>query len=127
MTIDNCPHCGRDATWNGERCDSDHCPSRDLLSPRRIVLLYQAGIANVYEVKSFNLSDYGREAKRLLQSDFYTCETIARGMAAMGAVVVSAHCNRAGDVTHAKWSEDLSAAPFYASMHPVTENTIGNV
>ena len=51
----------------------------------KVVLVYQAGIANVFEVDSLNLSDYGREARRLLQGDFRTCEAFARGCGAAGA------------------------------------------
>lgn len=25
----DCPHCGREKTWTGERCSSDDCPSRE--------------------------------------------------------------------------------------------------
>lgn len=85
--------------------------------PRRVVLVYQAGIANVFEVDCFNLSDYGRNARRLVQGDFRTCEAFARGCGAMGARVRSAGCNLAGDITAALWSEDLG--PFRSSARPV--------
>lgn len=39
---------------------------------RRFFLVYQAGIANVFEVKSLNLANYGRDAKRVYQADFRT-------------------------------------------------------
>ena len=90
---------------------------------RRVMLVYQAGIANVFEVDSFNLADYGREAKRLIQSDFRTCEAFARGCAAMGAYVHSVHCNQAGDIANAQWSDDLDDAPFRESMRPVGDAT----
>jgi len=64
----------------------------------RAVLVYQAGIANVFQVESFNMANYGRDARRLLQSDFRTCEAFARGLVAAGVRVTSAACNRAGDV-----------------------------
>jgi hypothetical protein len=85
----------------------------------RAVLVYQAGIANVFEVDSFNMADYGRDAKRLLQSDFRTCEAFARGMAAAGALVTSAACNMAGDVACQRWTDDLEAAPFSDQFRPV--------
>ena len=85
----------------------------------RVMLVYQAGIANVFGVQSFNLADFGRDAKRILQSDFHSCENFARGMEAAGAIVRSAHCNQAGDITHAHWSAILQNAPFSESMRPV--------
>ena len=93
--------------------------SKNTLKIERAVLVYQAGIANVFSVESFNMADYGRDAHRLLQSDFRTCESFARGLAAAGVLVASAHCNMAGDIIHQPWSEDLDAAPFSESQHPV--------
>lgn len=82
------------------------------LKVKRAVLVYQAGIANVFAVTSFNLSDYGRDAERLLQADFGTCESFARGLRAAGVTVKVAVCNQAGDIQAAHWSEDIEAAPF---------------
>jgi hypothetical protein len=89
-------------------------PRRD-----RYVLVYQAGIANVFRVTSFNLADYGRDAVRLVQSDFRSAEAFARGLAAAGGIVKSAACNRAGDITHEKWTDDLDSQPFSDKFHPV--------
>lgn len=88
----------------------------------KAVLVYQAGIANVFEVESFNMADYGRDAKRLKQGDFRTCEAFAQGLAAAGAQVTTAQCNQAGDITHSRWSDDLDSAPFSEKFHPVIEN-----
>jgi hypothetical protein len=90
-------------------------------APRRnrYVLVYQGGLANVFQVKSFNLSDYGREARRLLQSDFKTAESFARGIAAAGGIVKSAASNRAGDIIHEQWTEDLDSQPFSDKFRPV--------
>jgi hypothetical protein len=85
----------------------------------RAVLVYQAGIANVFQVESFNMANYGRDARRLLQSDFRTCEAFARGLVAAGVRVTSAACNRAGDVADAPWSEDLDEQPFSDKFCPV--------
>lgn len=79
---------------------------------KRAVLVYQAGIANVFEVTAFNLSDYGRDAKRIMQNDFRTCEAFCRGLAYGGVIVQTAACNQAGDITRAHWSGDLDAQPF---------------
>lgn len=85
----------------------------------KVVLVYQAGIANVFEVQSFNMASYGREARRLLQSDFRACEMFARGMAAAGATVTTAACNMAGDIVNQTWSEDLETQPFSNKFRPV--------
>ncbi len=87
---------------------------------KRYVLVYQGGIANVFQVSSFNLSDYGRDAKRLLQSDFRTAEAFARGLAAAGGVVKTAAANRAGDITRATWTDDLESQPFADQFRPVS-------
>ena len=88
-------------------------------SVKRAVLVYQAGIANVFSVECFNLAPYGRDAKRLLQGTFQQCEWYARGLAAAGVPVTSMHCNQAGDISGSVWSEDLEAAPFSGSAVPV--------
>ena len=80
------------------------------LKVERAFLVYQAGIANVFMVKSFNLSDYGRNAKRLLQSNFRSAENFARGLAAAGATIRTAACNEAGDISKSTWSEEIGRA-----------------
>ena len=90
-------------------------------NPSRAVLVYQGGIANVFAVTSFNMNDFGRDARRLIQSDFKTCESFARGMAAAGCKVASAHCNMAGDIAGQPWSTLLDAAPFSDQFRPVWE------
>jgi hypothetical protein len=86
---------------------------------QKAVLVYQAGIANVFAVESFNMNRFGRDAHRLAQGDFRTCEVFAHGLAAAGVKVATAHCNMAGDIADATWSEDLKSAPFYDSFRPV--------
>jgi len=88
----------------------------------KVMLVYQAGLANVFSVTSFNLANYGRDAVRLLQADFAACENFALGIGTAGAVVRSAHCNQAGDIAGAKWSDSLEDAPFSESQHPVKAN-----
>jgi len=83
------------------------------------VLVYQAGIANVFEVDCFNLNTTGRNAKRILQADFRTCESFARGLAHAGFKVASVYCNQAGDITHSLWAENLEDAPFSHQFRPV--------
>ncbi len=86
---------------------------------RRAVLVYQGGLANVFSVQSFNMADYGRDARRLLQSDFRTCEAFARGLSAAGVKITSMACNRAGDVIEETWGDNLDDAPFSESFRPV--------
>jgi len=89
------------------------------LTTQRAMLVYQAGIANVFTVAAFNLSDYGRDASRVFQGDFRTAEAIARGMQIAGVCVKSVACNQAGDIIRATWSDDLDAQPFSDSFRPV--------
>lgn len=89
------------------------------MNRKRYCLVYQAGIANVFEVVSFNLSDYGRDAKRIMQSDFRDCETFCRGLIQASALVKSAGCNQAGDITNSHWTEDLNSLPFSEHFNPI--------
>ena len=98
--------------------------TEEKLKIKRAVLVYQAGIANVFAVESFNMADYGRDARRLLQSDFRTCEAFARGLAAAGVLVASAHCNMAGDIIGQTWSEALDDAPFRENHRPVFNGVV---
>jgi len=95
----------------------------DHMKVKKAVLVYQAGIANVFAVDSFNMADYGRNAKRLLQDAFGPCEWYARGLAYAGIKVCSMHCNQAGDIMAAKWSDNLEDAPFFDKMCPVYSMT----
>lgn len=86
---------------------------------KRFMLVYQAGIANVFEVDAFNLGPYGRNARRLLQSDYRSCESFARGIAAAGGIVRTAACNRAGDIVNEKWDGNLELQPWSEKFQPV--------
>ena len=86
---------------------------------KRAFLVYQAGIANVFAVKSFSLSSFGRDAVRLMQADFRTCEAFARGMSVAGVLVRNAAYNQAGDIIDATWTTDLESQPFSDSFRPV--------
>ena len=85
----------------------------------RAVLVYQGGIANVFAVDCWNLADYGRDARRLLQADFRTCEAYARGLQAAGVPVTSLGCNMAGDISRPRWTGDLDSLPFSDKFCPV--------
>jgi hypothetical protein len=83
---------------------------------KRIFLVYQGGIANVFEVDSFNLSEFGRKAKRLMQTDFRTAEIYCQGRDDAGDTVKAAACNMAGDIALQTWTQDLEAQPFRESF-----------
>lgn len=91
-----------------------------VLRINRAFLVYQAGIANVFMVECANLAPFGREAKRLMQGDFRTCEAYARGLADAGVYVHSAACNRAGDIRDEQWTYDLDSQPFSNKFRPMT-------
>lgn len=92
----------------------------------RAYVVYQAGIANVFQVESFDLNA-NRDGKQIYQGDFRGAEHFARGMVAAGASVRSAHCNMAGDVNLWGWSKDLDDAPFRDSFRPVCDYTSGGL
>lgn len=85
----------------------------------KYALVYQCGIANVFEVETLNLSPDGRNAKRIMQSDFRSCEMFALGLKHAGCYIYSAYCNMAGDITNQPWNSKLSDAPFSDKFHPV--------
>ena len=86
---------------------------------KKAVLVYQAGIANVFEVDCFNLSDFGRDAKRLMQHAFGPCENYARGLSDAGVKVMTFGCNMAGDIAKQKWTADIEELPFSDKFTPV--------
>lgn len=75
----------------------------------KAVLVYQAGIANVFQVEEFAVSSHKRGvSKRLLQHAFGPCEWFARGLRAAGWEVKQMGCNQAGDVQELDWTTNLS-------------------
>jgi hypothetical protein len=96
--------------------------AKNLPTTKRAMLVYQAGIANVFDVKSFNRGTYGRDARRIYQGDFRTAESIAYGLGLAGAKVRTAACNEAGDIVDRTWSGDLDAQPFSDKFHPQAWN-----
>lgn len=90
----------------------------------KAALVYQVGIANVFRVDRLSTNPTGRNAQRISQSDFHTCEAFVAGLAFAGWEVVSYACNRAGDIATATWTDDLYSAPFSDKFRPVfTEQT----
>ena len=88
----------------------------------KAMLVYQAGIANVFEVKSFSLAGIGRDAKRLYQGDFRGAFEFSKGLGCAGAVVRTAACNAAGDIVDATWTNDLDSQPFSDHLRAITAN-----
>lgn len=86
---------------------------------KRAFLVYQGGLANVFQVDCHNLANYGRHAQRLMQSDFRSCEWYSVGLRDGGVIVRTASCNKAGDVINEQWTEDLASAPFNDQFQPV--------
>lgn len=111
-----------------------------------LVLVYQAGIANLFSVKlnpakcskaelaavaalqgpahetakqAICLLSHARESARVYQGDFRTAEAMARGAKLAGATVYSAGCNRAGDVQGEQWTIALDTLPFSEDFRPV--------
>ncbi len=89
---------------------------------KKAMLVYQGGIANVFEVKAFNLSDYGRDARRVYQGDFRTAEVMCYGLGLAGAVVRTSACNQAGDIAQSTWTDDLESQPFSDKFHAQKAN-----
>ena len=84
-------------------------------------LVYQAGIANVFEeipvLDTRNQAATGLTIRsdrvRALQSDFRTCESFCRGIRRAGKTVRAAWCNEAGDIKESFWHFfEFSLAPF---------------
>lgn len=73
----------------------------------KLVLVYQAGIANVFQIQSDG------KFKRVLQASFIECEWFMRGAQHAGADVDVAGCNRAGDIIDAAWTRNLESLPFH--------------
>lgn len=86
---------------------------------KQAVLVYQAGIANIFEVKCFNSNPFGRDAKRIMQGDFRTCESFARGLGYAGYLIASMGCNMAGDIINQQWDLNLESQPFSDKFNPV--------
>lgn len=89
------------------------------------MLVYQAGIANLFEVDCFNLASYGRSAKRIYQGDFKTAEAIAYGAGIAGGIVRTAACNMAGDISECTWTTNLEEQPFSEKFRPVNMGSLG--
>ena len=92
------------------------------MAKKKVFLVYQSGIANVFEVKAFNLANYGRDAKRLLQHSYHSCRMFCEGMATCGAIIRTAACNMGGDIINEHWTEDLEGQPFADKLVDIRRN-----
>ncbi len=93
------------------------------LKIEKAMLVYQAGIANVFKVDKITVHyNDGRNARRLLQGDFCSCAMLASGMELAGTEVATVYCNRTGDVEDKNWSWKLDKAPFAKSIFRVGIN-----
>lgn len=89
---------------------------------RNFMLVYQAGIANVFEVE--HLSDFAATrgtTRRLLQHAFSPCEWYAHGLRDGGHRLRVASCNQAGDILGANWVAGLDDCPFRDQANPPKE------
>ena len=84
-------------------------------------LVYQAGIANVFEIRTANYGTFGREAKRLYQGDFHSAEMFIRGILTGDdkSLAITGYCNMAGDIAEQNWGWELETAPFSDKFRPV--------
>ncbi len=83
----------------------------------KLMLVYQAGIANVFNVSGFGLGRDTTVRKRIYQGDFRTAEKICYGAALAGAIVRTAACNMVGDIIGQTWTDDLDSQPFSEKFH----------
>lgn len=93
---------------------------------RYIALVYQAGIANVFELTCKHDMDNPQArtgpAKRLLQHAFQPCIWYCRGAGYSGAMVRTYSCNMAGDIAAAPWTDGLEDCPFRDNATEVNAN-----
>jgi len=85
----------------------------------KLALVYQAGIANVFEVERHSTYATRRgKTTRKLQHAFKVCEWYARGARDAGAILRVYSCNVAGDCASVPWTQGTAATPFRDEAHP---------
>lgn len=83
------------------------------MDTRKAMLVYQGGIANVFEVSDFEIDPTRRTRTiRVMQHAFTPCATFCKGLIYAGFEVRTAACNLVGDIREQLWSWDLDAHPF---------------
>lgn len=89
------------------------------MKKKKLALVYQGGIANVFEVDDFFCSPVGRNTTiRLLQQSFNLCEYFCMGVSWAGCQVAVYSCNKAGDIANEVWEVGLKDCPFAEQAHP---------
>lgn len=92
----------------------------------RLALVYQGGLANLFEVERFGIRPKERrETRRVFQGDFGTAKAMARGAELAGARIGSYACNRAGDIINAPWDTTDVDAPFLDHDRGDAANAVG--
>lgn len=86
---------------------------------RSYAIVYQGGIANLFDIQCANSNPFGRDAKRIFQGDFRTAETMATGIGIAGGIVFSFACNKPGDIKNEIWTDDLESQPFSDKFNAV--------
>ncbi len=79
-------------------------------------------VEKAFAVDCFNINPFGRNARRLAQSDFKTCAAFARGLGAAGVVVRTASCNVAGDCADMQWEFGTDGTPFRDAAADISIN-----
>lgn len=91
-----------------------------VMEPKKFALVYQNGIANVFEVNHFGSFKEGRNAKRVFQDGgHYSGECFAKGCAAAGAYVATFVCNETGDIAEEVWDTIDPSNIYHAQYRPV--------
>ncbi len=75
----------------------------------KLAIVYQAGLANVFEVTNFKKPF---RMRRVLQGSFAECERFCQGAEYMGAEIKAFSRNVAGDVSLHAWKEGIEDCPF---------------
>jgi hypothetical protein len=118
-----CPKCARKINEYNPGLVEIHAPLRPTGDrPMKAMLVYQGGIANLFEVDELTLEPVGRNARGLYQGDFYSAHKLAQGMGMAGATIRTAHCNQAGNIAGSVWSCDMEDAPFSEKLVLVNTN-----
>lgn len=93
----------------------------------RAALVYQGGIANVFqlqpgddcpELPAFG-KEPGRHRRRMLQHAFDACLWFASGLKAAGWQVETFGCQQMGDAANLVWTRNLADCPFADKLREV--------
>lgn len=79
----------------------------------KFMLVYQNGIANVFRVDKFSRQHEGRNAVRILQTDFMSAQVYCHGVIAGGGEVRVAGLAAAGDISNRTWDSNRDTLPFH--------------